>query len=155
MPAMNEPIAMDKPACSVSQAKPSVMSKIFSMKSSSLLRRSTIRSHTRMAFCPPHSNKPTNTAALSKAEDNSTHTLPSFIWPNAGISTSKGTTAKSWNSNTPMTRRPCSLSSSSRSAIIFTTIAVLDMAIAPANTSEPCQDNSQGRLVKEKAHVKR
>ena len=34
--------------------------------------------------------------------------------------TSSGTTARSWNSSTPMTRRPCSLSSSSRSAISLT-----------------------------------
>eukprot|EP01035_Chromulina_nebulosa_P059409 gene59409-81317_t len=35
--------------------------------------------------------------------------------PSAGISTSSGTTARSWNSRMPITRRPCSLSSSARS----------------------------------------
>ncbi len=73
----------------------------------------------------------------------------------AGISTSSGTTARSWNSSTPMTRRPCSVSNSSRSAIIFTTMAVLDMAIAPPSTSEPCQPICQGVSVKEKIHTSR
>lgn len=49
--------------------------------------------------------------------------------------TSKGTTARSWNNRTPMTRLPCSESSSSRSDINFTTIAVLLMAMAPDSAS--------------------
>jgi hypothetical protein len=63
--------------------------------------------------------------------------------PSAGISTSSGTTARSWNSSTPMTRRPCSLSSSSRSAISLTTMAVDDMAMAPPSTTAPCHDMRQ------------
>jgi hypothetical protein len=59
--------------------------------------------------------------------------------PSAGISTSSGTTARSWNSSTPITRRPCSLSSSSRSAISFTTMAVELIAKAPPSTTAPCQ----------------
>ena len=39
-----------------------------------------------------------------------------------------------------MTRLPCSVSSSSRSAISFTTIAVLLMASTPDRASVPCQD---------------
>ena len=52
-----------------------------------------------------------------------------------------------------MTRRPCSLSSSSRSAIILTTMAVLDMAIAPPSTTAPCQPICQGIAVNEKIHT--
>ena len=77
------------------------------MNSSSLLRRSTISSHRRMMRWPPHNNKPTNTQALAKAQPNSLQTLPSFIRPKAGINTSNGTTAKSWNNKAPMTRLPC------------------------------------------------
>ena len=39
--------------------------------------------------------------------------------PSAGIMISSGTTARSWNSSTPMMLRPCSVSSSSRSASIL------------------------------------
>ena len=39
-----------------------------------------------------------------------------------------------------MTRRPCSVSNSSRSAISFTRIAVEDMAIAAPSTTAPCHD---------------
>ena len=65
--------------------------------------------------------------------------------PSAGISTSNGTTAKSWNSSTPITRRPCSLSSSSRSAISFTRMAVDDIAIAEPSAMAPCHVRSQAR----------
>ncbi len=60
-----------------------------------------------------------------------------------GISTSSGTTARSWNSSTPITRRPCSLSSSTRSAISLATMAVLDIASAAPSATEPCQLSSQ------------
>ncbi len=63
--------------------------------------------------------------------------------PSAGISTSSGTTARSWNSSTPITRLPCSLSSSSRSAISLTTIAVLLMVSAPESASAVCQPRCQ------------
>ena len=58
----------------------------------------------------------------------------------AGISTSRGTTARSWNSRMPSTRLPCSDSSSSRSATILITMAVLLMAITPPSASAVCQD---------------
>ena len=70
---------MDSPACSVTQAKPKVISRIFNMNNSSLSRRSTTRNQTRMAFWPPHNSSPTNTDAFSKASDNSVNTLDSFI----------------------------------------------------------------------------
>ena len=61
----------------------------------------------------------------------------SGLAPRAGISTSSGTTARSWNSSTPITRLPCSDSSSRRSDISLTTMAVLLMAIAPDATCGP------------------
>jgi hypothetical protein len=45
MPAKNAPMASDKPANSVSHAKPSVMNNRLSMNNSSLLRRATKCSH--------------------------------------------------------------------------------------------------------------
>ena len=63
--------------------------------------------------------------------------------PSAGISTSSGTTARSWNSSTPITRLPCSLSSSRRSAISLTTMAVLLMVSAPDSASAVCQPSRQ------------
>mmetsp|Transcript_18531 Transcript_18531/g.44415 ORF Transcript_18531/g.44415 Transcript_18531/m.44415 type:complete len:217 (-) Transcript_18531:959-1609(-) len=53
MPATKAPSARLRPACSVSQARPSVTSSRLSMKSSSLLRRATSVSHQRISFWPP------------------------------------------------------------------------------------------------------
>ncbi|MDT4877213.1 hypothetical protein FQZ97_1127160 [compost metagenome] len=60
--------------------------------------------------------------------------------PSAGIRTSSGTTAKSWNSRMPTTRLPCSDSSSSRSATILITMAVLLIAMMPPSAIAICQD---------------
>ena len=53
MPAMNAPSARLRPASSVSQARPSVTSSTFRMKSSSLRRRATSVSHQRITRGPP------------------------------------------------------------------------------------------------------
>ena len=50
MPATKAPSASDRPACSVSQARPSVTSSRLSMNSSSLLRRATSVSHQRITL---------------------------------------------------------------------------------------------------------
>ena len=152
MPATKAPSASDSPACSVIQARPSVISSRFSTNSSSLLRRATIVSHQRMARRPPTSRIVSSAAALTQASARAqAMSLPLEF--SAGISTSSGTTAKSWNSSTPMTRLPCSLSTSSRSAISLTTMAVLDIAIAAPSTTLPCQPISQGIEVCEKIHT--
>ena len=65
--------------------------------------------------------------------------------PNAGISTSKGTTAKSWNSKMPTTRLPWSDSSSRRSATILITMAVLLMAMMPPSATAICHDTLHQR----------
>ena len=70
-------MAIDRPACSVSQAKPRVISKILSMNSSSLLRLSMVCNHQRISFCPPHNNNTTKTVALSMAKPRMLHKLPS------------------------------------------------------------------------------
>ncbi len=142
MPAMKAPSASDSPACSVSQARPSVTSSRFSMNSSSLRRRATSVSHQRITRGPPYSSSPTSTVALSMARPRALASASGGA-PSAGTSTSSGTTAKSWNSSTPITRRPCSLSSSSRSAISLTTIAVLLIASAPDSASAVCQPSCQ------------
>ncbi len=138
MPAMKAPSARLRPARSVSQASASVTSSRLSTNSSSLLRRATMVSHQRMMRCPPVSSSPTRTAALSPAMASAMSSASAGA-PSAGISTSSGTTAKSWNSSTPMTRLPCSDSSSSRSDSSLTTMAVLLMAIAPDSASAVCQ----------------
>jgi hypothetical protein len=112
------------------------------MKSSSLLRRATRVSHQRITRWPPTSSRVSTAAAFSVARPMA-QASSSALEFKAGIKTSRGTTAKSWNSNTPMTRLPCSLSSSSLSDIIFTTMAVELMAMAPPSTTEPCHDMRQ------------
>ena len=135
---MKAPSARLKPASSVSQARPSVTSSRLSTNNSSLLRRATSVSHQRMMPWPPTSSRVINRAALSAARARVGASC-SIGAASAGMSTSSGTTAKSWNSSTPMMRLPCSDSSSSRSAISLTTIAVLLMASAPDSASAVCQ----------------
>ena len=120
------------------------MSSRFNTNNSSLLRRATRVSHQRITCCPPTSSTVISTVAL-KAAMASSIASASPVAPSAGISTSSGTTARSWNSKTPMTRLPCSDSSSSRSTISLTTIAVLLMASALDKASAVCQFMAQKR----------
>ena len=104
-----------------------------------------------MACWPPASSRASSAAAFSAAQPSDTASVPPpALAFSAGISTSNGTTARSWNSSTPITRLPCSLSSSSRSAMSLTTMAVLDMAMAEPSTTAPCQPSCQGRPSKRK-----
>ena len=144
MPATNAPSASDRPASSVIAAMPKVTPSRLNMNSSSLLRREIAVSHQRITFWPPDSSTASTTTALMTAGTSVASRLP-VLPPSAGMITSSGTTARSWNSSTPITRRPCSLSSSSRSAISLTTSAVLDIAIALPSTAAPCQLRSQWR----------
>ena len=152
MPATNAPSASDSPASSVTAARPSVTPSRLSMNSSSLLRREmAVRNHF-ITFCPPDSSTASTTTALMMAGTsvlNRSRVSP----PSAGMITSSGTTARSWNSSTPITRRPCSLSSSSRSAISLTTSAVLDIAIALPSTAAACQLSSQWRPSSVKSQI--
>ena len=142
MPAMKAPNAKLRPASSVIQAKPNVTKSRFKTNNSSLLRLATNVNHQRMAFWPPVMSKVIKTAALPAASSKD-HSMPSAGAPNAGIITIKGTTAKSWNSNTPITRLPCSDSSSKRSASNLTTIAVLLIAMALAKVKAVCHSICQ------------
>ena len=112
------------------------------MNSSLLLRRATVNSQRFITCWPPVSRMAISPTALSSASSSS---MPrsSSLAASAGISTSKGTTAKSWNSSTPITRLPYSVSSSSRSAISLTTMAVLLMASTPDSATAPCQEKCQ------------
>ena len=126
----------------MSHARPKVTSSRFKTKSSSLLRRATNVSQRRITCCPPISKTVTNTTALNAASISAVHRL-SPVAPKAGINTSNGTTAKSWNSKTPITRLPCSDSTSKRSTISLTTMAVLLMAKAPESASAVFQSMPQ------------
>ncbi len=151
MPATKAPSASDSPACSVIHASPSVSSSRLRTNSSSLFLRATMREP------PAHRARPDGRAAARAAPPPSARRRASAPVsspagpPSAGMTTSSGTTARSWNSSTPMTRRPCSLSSSSRSAISLTTIAVLLIASAPPSATAPCQSSAQARPVKASA----
>jgi hypothetical protein len=67
MPATKAPSASDRPACSVSQARPSVTSSRFSTNSSSLLRRATSVSHQRITRWPPTSSSAEQHGGLQPA----------------------------------------------------------------------------------------
>ena len=68
---------------------------------------------------------------------------PGFF-PNEGIKISKRITTKSWNSNTPMTFLPCSVSNSPLSDNALITIAVDDIATAPPKAQRTCQGIGKG-----------
>ena len=145
MPATKAPSASDSPACSVIHASPSVISSTLRMNNSCERRRATMCSHRRSSHCPPTSSSVRMTVAFSSASPSALARCSGSL-VSAGTITSSGTTARSWNSRMPTMRRPCSESSSRRSASSFITIAVELMASAPpsakaagsesANTSE-------------------
>ncbi len=98
IPAMNEPSARLRPASSVNHASPKVISNRFSTNSSSLLRRAISVNHQRMMRCPPASSRKITRAALSPATARVIINCSADA-PERGISTNRGTTAKSWNSS--------------------------------------------------------
>ncbi len=144
IPATNAPSASDSPASCVSQARPSVTSNRLRTNSSSLFLRTTSVSHQRMTARPPISRIVSRTVALSAATASSCSSSAG-VELSAGMTTSSGTTARSWNSSTAITRRPCSLSISRRSAISLTTIAVELIASAAPSASALCQPSPQVR----------
>ncbi len=137
MPATKAPSASDRPARSVIQAAPSVISSRFSMNSSCERRLTTIWNQPRISFCPRNSSSTSTITAFRPAH--SSVGSRSRGLASAGTRISSGTSARSWNSRMPMMRRPCSLSSSSRSVSILETMAVDDMASAPPSANAACQ----------------
>jgi len=93
--------------------------------SSSLLRREIRRSGTAITSGRPREAPPARPTAFSSAAPARPTRLPPLPPSAVGFSTSSGTTARSGTAARP-SRRPCSLSSSRRSAISLTTSAVLD-----------------------------
>src|SRR5256714_9113371 len=91
-----------------------------------------------MSFCPTKSSTTSTTAALASAIPRrcASSPLPSAI---AGITISKGISARSWKSSPPTMSRPWGVSSCMRSARMRRTIAVDGMAIAPPTTRAACQ----------------
>ena len=91
---------------------------------------------------PMRSKMKSKIAALSRAKKRSfsSDSPP----PSAGMTTKSGITARSWNSKTPKARRPCSLSSSRRSAKSLVIKAVDDMASAAPITNPVFQSASAG-----------
>ncbi len=138
IPATKAPSASESPAISVSHASPSVTSSTFSVKSSCDLRFATRCSHQRNTRCPPASSTASSAAAFSIARPRVQPSSPGSA-ASAGITTSSGTTARSWNSSTPTMRLPCSVSSCSRSEIIFMMIAVDDIASAAPRANAPAR----------------
>jgi hypothetical protein len=92
-------------------------------------------------------------AAAFSVATASSRSSTSGVEPSAGMITSSGTTARSWNRSTAMTRRPCSLSSSRRSAISLTTIAVELIASAAPSAIALCQPRPQWRPVAVKSET--
>ena len=138
MPATKAPSAIDRPAFSVIQAAPRVIIRRFSMNSSCERRLTTNVNHLRISFWPKNSSSTSTTTALKLAQARVAASSVGFC-ASEGIRISRGTTARSWNSKMPMMRRPCWLSSSSRSVSILETMAVDDIASAPPSANAACQ----------------
>src|SRR5471032_1091586 len=142
MPAMNAPSASERPNFSVMNAAPSVTSSRFSMNNSCERRRATILNQRVMNFWPMNSSTVNATTILTAGSMSQNASSFEFPLPNAAMMISNGTTARSWNSNTPKMFRPCSDSSSSRSASIFETMAVDDIDNAPPSAMLASHDMS-------------
>ncbi len=138
MPAMKAPSASDRPKRSVMNAAPSVTSSRLSTNSSCERRRATTLNQRVMNFWPTNSSSARAITIFTAARPRVTIRSLEDSPPNAAITISSGTTARSWNSSTPKMLRPCSVSISSRSASIFETIAVDDIASAPPSATLPC-----------------
>ena len=94
MPATKAPRASDRPASSVSVARPSVISSTLRMNTSDDLARATKRNHLRISFWPKTRITASTTTALSSAMPSS---IASFSGGcvSEGMITSNGTTARS------------------------------------------------------------
>ena len=97
MPARNAPSASDRPASSVSAARPSVTSSTFSMKSSELFCRATRWNHARIGLWPANRISVSATAALTAAIASAFARSPPLL-PSDGNTIRNATTARSWNS---------------------------------------------------------
>src|SRR5438445_595344 len=139
IPARNAPSTRDRPARPVTKASSSVTSSTFRTNSSFERRRATIPSQARISLGPRVITTASASTALPRAMATAAPSA-SADWSSAGSSTSKGTTARSWNSSMPMTWRPCAVSSSSRSASSLETIAVEDIAAMPPRVSPACHE---------------
>ena len=139
IPARNAPSTRERPARPVTKASSRVTSSTFRTNSSFERRRATIPSQARISFGPRVITTASASTALPRAMATAAPSA-SADWSSAGSSTSRGTTARSWNSSMPMTWRPCAVSSSSRSASSLETIAVEDIAAMPPRASPACHE---------------
>ena len=144
MPARKAPSTSESPATPVRKARSSVTSSTLSTKSSVERRRATTPSQARISFGPAITTSASASAAFASAVASATPSSPAGR-PSAGSSTRSGTTARSWKSSTPMTWRPCGLSSSPRSAKSFETIAVEDIAATAPSANPACHDAPSAR----------
>jgi hypothetical protein len=115
-----------------------VISSTLRTNSSVERRRATTPNHARITRGPTSVSTASTTAALASAISTSRPRSCAGA-SSAGTRMSSGTTARSWNSSTPTVSRPWGVSSSSRSARSFETMAVEDIAIAPPSARPACQ----------------
>ena len=144
MPARKAPSASDRPTSSDSHASPSVISSTLSMKSSPERRRAITVNHQRIRRWPKTSTSESRKTTLKAARPR-VNIISSAGRDNAGSRISRGTTAMSWNSSTPMTSRPWRLSSSMRSASSLERIAVDDIASVPPSAKAVIQPRPPSR----------
>src|SRR5204863_335720 len=100
--------------------------------------RATTPNQARMSRGPARITTASTSAAFANASAMA-RPISSVGRPSAGTRIKPGTTARSWNSSTPMISLPCALSSSSRSTSRRETTAVEDIAAAPPRTMPACQ----------------
>ena len=108
------------------------------MNSSAERRRATMWNQPRIRRWPKNRISDSTTAAFSAAMA-SVSAIASGACDSAGTMISSGTTARSWNSSTPMISRPCLVSICMRSASILTTSAVDDIARMPPRAMPACK----------------
>ena len=132
-PARKAPSAIDMPACSVAQPVPSATKIEVAANSSGFRVPAISRKTSRTMNRPTNAITASTTTAFTAARP-STCGSPSTAPASSGSSTRNGTTARSWNSKTPIEARPCRAVTSPRSTRCCRTAAVEDSASAPPST---------------------
>src|SRR4029079_13477865 len=150
MPARNAPSARERPADCVIQASPSATKSTKRTKSSDDFWLATTWNNGRITRWPTTRTTARTTAALTSATTSS-EAMSAPSAESAGTRTRSGITARSWKSSTPMICRPWGVCSCMRSASVFETIAVEDIASMPPTTMPARQSSPARRAAKNAA----
>ncbi len=135
-PARKAPSAIDRPAIVISSAMPNTSSSANAVKISRTSAAAISRISGRVRKRPITTT--TTIAASPLAASCQPGSPPASALPSSGTSAISGMAAMSWNSSTAKALRPTGALSRLRSAMVWTAMAVDDIASARPATIAPC-----------------